>query len=58
MHLKSTDDETSEPFGLQNSKFIRPEAEFKIAKLAQIHLTLEHLLLIKTNINLENSRLK
>lgn len=54
MHLRSSDEEMHEPCGLQNSSFVRQDIEFKLAKLAQIHLTLEHLLLIQLNINLEN----
>lgn len=40
--------------GFQNSHFDLRNVENKLAHLAQIHLVLEHLLLIQTTLNLEN----
>ena len=41
--------------GFQNSKYDQCLVENKLAKLAQIHIILEHLLLIENNINLSCS---
>lgn len=54
MHTRRTEEQTPEPIGFQNSHFIRHEIETKLGKLAQIHLVLEHLLMIRSNLNLEN----
>lgn len=43
-----------EDVGIRNSRFVEREAESNISKLAQIHLVLEHLLLIQNNLSMEN----
>lgn len=43
-----------ENLGIRNSRFLEHEADLNISKLAQIHLIVEHLLLIQNNLNLEN----
>lgn len=40
--------------GFQNSSFIASDVNFKLSKLAQVHLIMEHLLMIQINLNLEN----
>lgn len=40
--------------GFQNSHFDLQNVENKLAHLAQIHLVLEHMLLIRSTLNLEN----
>ncbi|XP_055904540.1 protein zwilch [Eupeodes corollae] len=44
----------SDVVGFQNSVFNQTDVETKLARLLQIHLALEHLLLIQINLNLEN----
>ncbi|XP_055849797.1 protein zwilch [Episyrphus balteatus] len=44
----------SDVVGFQNSVFNQVDVELKLARLLQIHLALEHLLLIQINLNLEN----
>jgi hypothetical protein len=39
--------------GFQNSRFEQQLVEDTLSRLAQIHMILEHLLLIKVNLNLE-----
>jgi RZZ complex, subunit zwilch len=39
--------------GFQNSRFQLPQIESQLARLAQFHLILEHLMLIQVNLNLE-----
>jgi protein zwilch len=39
---------------IRNSRFSERESSSTISKLAQIHLTIEHLLLIQSHLNLEN----
>ncbi|CAD7091852.1 unnamed protein product [Hermetia illucens] len=55
LHTNSlTNDEESDLIGFQNSKFSRKEIEYKISRLAHVHLALEHLLQIQVHLNLEN----
>lgn len=50
--LESNEDDD---FGnVRNSRFVEREVELNISKLAQIHLIVEHLLLIHNNINMDN----
>lgn len=42
--------------GFQNSHFDLQNVENKLAHLAQIHLVLEHMLMIRSTLNLENGR--
>lgn len=44
----------SDVVGFRNSVFDQVDVEVKLARLLQIHLALEHLLLIQINLNLEN----
>lgn len=44
--------------GFQNSHFNLQNVENKLAHLAQIHLVLEHMLLIRSTLNLENGKTK
>lgn len=43
-----------EDFGVKNSRFNESMVESKISKLAQVHLVVEHLLLIQNNLTIEN----
>lgn len=47
----------SEPVGFQNSSFMRGQVEQKLGRLAQIHLLMEHLLLIQINLKWNDSKL-
>lgn len=53
----NTDDTTapSVDAGFHNSKFDRQDVDRRLAKLAQIHLILEHLLLIQIHLSMESS---
>lgn len=44
----------NENIGFQNSQFNLKAVEGDLARLGRIHLILEHLLMIKVNLNLEN----
>lgn len=44
-------DNEEEEIGIRNSRFVEHEAEANIAKLARIHLSIEHLLLIQNNLS-------
>lgn len=57
MHRRSNEhnDET-ERTGLQNSVFDLDKIERKLAKLAQVHLILEHMLSIRTNLEDEQHK--
>lgn len=46
----------SETVGFQNSSFIRGTVEQKLGRLAQIHLLMEHLLLIQINLKWNDSK--
>lgn len=46
--------DTNEHIGFQNSQFNLKTIEADLARLGRIHLILEHLLMIKVNLNLEN----
>lgn len=48
----------SEPVGFQNSSFERGTVEQKLGRLAQIHLLMEHLLLIQIHLKWNDSRLQ
>lgn len=59
LHTNSlTNDEESDLIGFQNSKFSRKEIEYKISRLAHVHLALEHLLQIQVHLNLENGKIE
>lgn len=45
---------SEEKIGFQNSNFVQHDVEQKLSKLAQIHLVLEHLIMINSNLNLDN----
>lgn len=47
----SRDNGEEEEIGIRNSRFVEREAEANIAKLARIHLSIEHLLLIQNNLS-------
>lgn len=49
--LESNEDEDD---GMRNSRFVERDAELNISKLAQVHLAIEHLLLIQNNLSMEN----
>lgn len=49
--------ESKENIGFQNSKFNLKSIEANLARLGRIHLILEHLIMIKLNLNLENGKL-
>lgn len=40
--------------GIRNSRFSERESEASISKLAQIHLAIEHILMMQNNLNLDN----
>lgn len=46
----------SEPVGFQNSSFVRGTVEQTLGRLAQIHLLMEHLLLIQINLKWDDSK--
>lgn len=48
--LDSNDDDD----GIKNSRFVEREVETKISQLAQVHLIVEHLLLIQNNLSMDN----
>lgn len=50
--------DSKEMFGLQNSQFSLKQIEANLARLGRIHLILEHLITIKTNLSLENGEFK
>lgn len=50
--------DSKEMIGLQNSQFNLKQIEANLARLGRIHLILEHLITIKTNLNLENGEFK
>lgn len=56
LHCAGNNTESSliENLGIRNSRFVEQEADLNISKLAQIHLIVEHLLLIQNNLNLDN----
>lgn len=55
LHVNSNSlNQTAEVVGIRNSRFDEKEVNFNISKLAQIHLLIEHLQLIQTNLNLDN----
>lgn len=58
MHKLSEHDlnDTKEMVGFQNSQFNLKNIEEDLARLGRIHLILEHLLKIKSNLNLENGK--
>lgn len=57
--MHCVDNETPvEDIGFHNSKFDRQDIERKLAKLAQVHLILEHLALVQLHINPENMNSK
>lgn len=45
---------SDEIVGIRNSRFSESEVDWKISKLAQIHLLIEHLVMIQNNLNLDN----
>ena len=55
LHRNGTEEEKDdiEILGIRNSRFSENEANLSIAKLIQIHLTVEHLLLAQNNLNLQ-----
>lgn len=61
MHKMSEDamelNDSKEMVGLQNSQFNLKQIEANFARLGRIHLILEHLITIKTDLNLENGEL-
>lgn len=50
----SCDSNDNEDDGIRNSRFVEREVESSISKLAQLHLVLEHLLMIQNNLNMNN----
>lgn len=56
MHKIHENSETVQPeaVGFQNSRFDSVNIEENLARLGRIHLLLEHLLLIRSNLKLEN----
>lgn len=48
--------DSKEMVGFQNSQFNSKQIEANLARLGRIHLILEHLIMIKVNLNLENGR--
>lgn len=51
-HMELND--SKENVGFQNSKFNLKNIEEDLARFGRIHLILEHLIMIKLNLNLEN----
>lgn len=47
---------SNEMVGFQNSQFNLKEVDANLARLGRIHLILEHLIVIKENLNLENGK--
>lgn len=58
MHKKSNEsmglNDTNDGVGFQNSQFNLKSVDGDLARLGRIHLILEHLLIIKLNLNMEN----
>lgn len=58
MHKMSSDgmelNDSMEKIGFQNNQFNLKTIERDLARLGSIHLILEHLIMIKSNLNLEN----
>lgn len=57
MHKKSESmglNDTNDGVGFQNSQFNLKSVDGDLARLGRIHLILEHLLIIKLNLNMEN----
>lgn len=50
----SNDSNLDDELGVKNSRFVAREVESNIAKLAKLHLIVEHLLLIQNNLTTEN----
>lgn len=55
LHRNGTEEEKDdiENLGIRNSRFSENESNMKIAKLIQIHLAIEHLLLAQNNLNFQ-----
>lgn len=49
--------DSKENIGFQNSQFNLKAIESDLARLGRIHMILEHLIMIKVNLNLENGNL-
>jgi protein zwilch len=54
LHSQNNAETSKEIVGIRNSRFDENLVDFKISKLAQIHLLVQHLLMIQNNLNLEN----
>lgn len=54
-NMKDLDD-SKEDVGFQNSQFNLKTIEEDLARFGRIHLILEHLIMIKLNLNLENGK--
>lgn len=50
----SCESNEDEEEGMRNSRFVERDVEMNISKLAQIHLAIEHLLLVQNNITIDN----
>lgn len=57
LHSRDGTCDETEKIGIQNSHFNLHNVDSKLAHLAQIHLVLEHLLLIRSTLNLEDGNL-
>lgn len=56
MHNRDDEAIANEQIGVQNSSFSLDDVEYKLSRLAQIHLVLEHLLLIRSSLDMENRK--
>lgn len=58
MHSRPNEEQAAEAeaAGLQNSVFNVDKIDRKMAKLAQVHLILEHMLCIRTNLQIKNCK--
>lgn len=56
MHNRDDEAIANEHIGVQNSSFSLDDVEYKLSRLAQIHLVLEHLLLIRSSLDMENRK--
>lgn len=58
MHNVKPNQVNVEEIGFQNSVFNLQNIEHKLGKLGQLHLLLEHILLIRTNLDMDNCKKK
>jgi len=54
LHGTGSLDSNDDLDGIRNSRFSEKESDKKISKMAQIHLAIEHIMMMQNNLNMEN----